>query len=913
VASPDPVVQAGLDPERHRLAEAATGVPWRRWGPYLPERQWGTVREDYSPDGSAWTYLPHDHARSRAYRWGEDGLLGICDETGTLCFALALWNETDPILKERLFGLTNPEGNHGEDVKEAYWYLDATPTASYLWARYRYPQDPFPYEELVTENRRRTRADPEFELMDTGIFAAGRFFDVDVEYAKAAPEDLLIVITVVNQGSQPAPIHVLPTLWFRNTWAWGRHQTRPVLTAVPGRPWATILAEHPALGRWELLAEGDPVLLFTDNETNRQRLWGVPNEAPYVKDGIHRAVVEGESGAVNPAQRGTKAAAHYQLSLPAGGHAVLRLRLRRVPPPEPDPPADPPDRASITETAAPSDPFADHSHILARRRAEADAFYAPLGGPRLTAEERRVMRAALAGLVWNQLVYHYNVDEWLTGDPAGPSPPPERRRGRNADWRHLDQHQVVLVPDRWEFPWYAAWDLAFQAVALSLVDPDRAKDQLLSLTRPWVMHPNGQLPAYEWNFSDVNPPVQAWAAWRVYKIEGRLRGQRDRDFLARIFHALLLNFTWWVNRKDPDGRNVFQAGFLGLDNVGVFDRSGPLPIPGRLGQADGTSWMGAYALTLLAIAVELAQEDRSFEDLALKFFEHFLAIAGALNGLGTPDGLSLWDEEDGFFYDTFLPADGSPPVRLRVRSTVGLVPLLAVEVLAPEQLERLPVFAEGLHWFLAHRPAQARLVPSWIDPGVGARRLLALLPPDRLQRVLRRVLDPEEFLSPYGVRSLSRAHRRDPFVLRLGNQVGVVDYEPGEARTAVFGGNSNWRGPVWFPINVLLIEALQRLGHYFGPRLEVECPTGSGRWMSLDGVAAELSRRLIALFLPGPDGRRPSWGGDPRLADDPRWRDLLLFHEYYDGDTGRGLGASHQTGWTALVAKLIDQQGRRGP
>ena len=878
-----------MSAERRRLAETAERTAmWDRWGPYLAERQWGTVREDYSADGAAWTYLPHDHARSRAYRWGEDGLLGISDDFGRLCFAVALWNGVDPILKERLFGLSGPEGNHGEDVKEVYHYLDATPSHAYLKARYRYPQRPFPYADLVAEAARRTRDDPEFELVDTGIFDEGRFFDVVVEYAKASADDILVRISVTNRGPDAAPLHLLPTLWFRNTWSWGRHHARPGLTAAgPVDGGVAVLASHPQLGEYHLVADGSPTLLFTENETNHERLSQTPNASPYVKDGIGARVVEGVEAAVNPAATGTKVAAHYDLSIDPGATETVLLRLARGEARGPQPDAD---------------------EIFTSRIAEADAFYATFANGTLTADEALVQRQAFAGLIWCKQAYHYDVAEWLAGDPAGPPPPPLRLGGRNSGWRELNNDDVLSMPDSWEYPWYAAWDLAFHCLPLALLDPAFAKRQLLTLTREWYMHPSGQLPAYEWDFSDVNPPVHAWAAWRVYKIDRRISGVADVAFLERVFHKLLINFTWWVNRKDSDGKNVFQGGFLGLDNIGVFDRSAPLPVPGHLGQADGTAWMGMYSLHMLVIALELAGTNPVYEDIATKFFEHFLYIAGALNGVGV-ESIPLWDQTDHFFYDT-LHLDSGAFIPLKVRSLVGLIPLLAVDTLEPDLLERMPGFRRRLRWFLANRPDLARLVASWEDPGVGERRLLSMVHGHRMKSLLQRMLDESEFLSDHGIRSLSRAHRDTPFELDLGGVVSTVTYEPAESRSGIFGGNSNWRGPVWFPINYLLIEALQKLDHYYGPEFLVECPTGSGRMLTLGAVAEELSARLCGLFLRDADGRRPVFGGRGSPGDADKGGDPLFF-EYFDGDTGAGLGASHQTGWTALVAKLLESTARR--
>ncbi|HEY3083812.1 MAG TPA: glucosidase [Chloroflexota bacterium] len=858
-------------------------MPWRRWGPYLAERQWGTVREDYSSDGDAWDSFPHDHARSRVYRWNEDGLLGISDDEGRLCLALALWNGVDPILKERLFGLTGPQGNHGEDVKEYYYYLDSTPTHSYMRALYKYPQRAFPYQQLVDENRRRGRDAPEYELIDTGVFDDDRYFDVEVEYAKAGPDDLVVRLSATNRGSEPAPLHLLPTIWFRNTWAWGKDDRRPQLRAADA---TTVEAWHHGLGSYWLACQGGPRLLFTENETNAERLWGAPNRAGYVKDGINDALVAGAEDAVHPDRVGTKCAAHYELTLAAGEtrRVMLRFSAERQPA-----------------------PFADAEALLAQRRAEADRFYAALAPAGTSEDAARVQRQALAGLLWSKQFYHYDVEEWLNGDPAGPAPPTERRRGRNGEWLHLNSHEVLSMPDVWEYPWFAAWDLAFQAVPLALVDPELAKGQLVLLLREWYMHPNGQLPAYEWSFGDVNPPVHAWAAWRVYEIARRVQGRADRVFLGRVYQKLLLNFTWWVNRKDSEGRNLFQGGFLGLDNISVFDRTAALPTGGYLEQSDGTAWMAQYCLTMMAIAIELAREDRCYEDLATKFFEHFLYIADAMNDRGG-EGMALWDDQDEFFYDVLhLPSGELRP--LRVRSVVGLIPLLAVETIEPELLEALPDFRGRMEWFLANRPQLASLVSRWHEPGVGDRRLLALVRGHRMKRLLRRMLDPEEFLSPHGVRALSRYHRDQPFRMDVGGATFEVRYEPAESSSGLFGGNSNWRGPVWFPLNYLLVEALRRFHRYYGDDFLVECPTGSGRMLTLRQVAGELSERLIGTFLRGPDGRRSVLGANERLQGDPHWRDLIPFHEYFHGDTGAGLGAGHQTGWTALVAALIEEPG----
>jgi hypothetical protein len=865
-----------MNAERRRLDEAdAQRSPWRRWGPYLSEREWGSVREDYSADGNPWAYFPHEHARSRAYRWGEDGLLGLCDEAGLLCLSTALWNGRDPILKERLFGLGGPEGNHGEDVKEEYHYLDAVPTSSYLKALYRYPVAAFPYQLLRDVNRRRSREDPEFELRDTGVFADG-WFELLVEYAKADPDDLLVRLTVLNRSAAPRLLHVLPQLWFRNTWAWGRGPGRPRLARAGVH---AAVAEHAELGTYHLEWEPDPEPLLCDNDTNFARLYGHP-PAGAVKDAFHDAVIHGRRDGLRDDGAGTKLGLWYRAALPAGGARTLRLRLRR-------------DRGPA--------PFADFDAILSARATEADEFWRETAPGLDDPEERRIHRQAMAGLLWSRQFYHWDIPQWLEGDPAQPRPPPDRALAHgNAAWEHLNNADVLLVPDKWEYPWYAAWDLAFHCVAIAHADPELAKAQLVLLLREWYMHPNGQLPAYEWNLGDANPPVHAWAAWLVYEIDRDRRGGRgDRAFLERVFHKLLLNFTWWVNRKDVEGRNVFQGGFLGLDNIGVFDRSRMAPDGSKLDQADGTSWMAMYALDLLRIALELAREEPIYQDVATKFLEHFLYIAGAMNDVGR-QGVALWDPDDEFFYDVLRRSDGRA-VPLRIRSMVGLIPLFAVEVLEAEQLSAAPEFAERLSWFLRYRPDLAALVSRWHVPGAGDTRLLALLRGHRMKRVLRRMLDESEFLSPFGIRSLSRRHRDAPYHL-AGDGSFTVAYEPGESRTSLFGGNSNWRGPVWIPPNYLVVQALRRLHRYYGDDFRVECPTGSGTLLSLAQVADELARRVVRLLLPGPDGRRPYQGPAPNVAG---LDDHLLFHEYFDGDTGRGLGASHQTGWTALVAELL--------
>lgn len=875
--------------EEERLEESRKRkVHWKRWGPYLSERAWGTVREDYSPYGTAWDAFPHDHARSKAYRWGEDGLAGICDRHQAICFALALWNGRDPILKERLFGLTGNEGNHGEDVKEYYFYLDSTPTHSYMKYLYKYPQAEFPYGRLVDENRRRGRDAPEYELLDTGVFNEDRYFDIVVEYAKASAEDILIRISAVNRGPDRAQLHLLPTLWFRNTWSWNHDAPRPSLRRAKNLEGeaAAIEVNHPYYGlRW-LYCEDLPALLFTGNDTNSQRLYEADNGIPYVKDGINEYIVHGAKGAVNPKPVGTKAAAHYPLTLGPGETATVRLRFT--------------DTEVLLTGEEPLS--ADFHRIFSERQREADEFYASVIPPNLSPDARNVMRQAFAGLLWSKQFYHYVVSQWLTGDPALPPPPQERLHGRNHEWTHLYNADVISMPDKWEYPWYAAWDLAFHCLPLALVDSDFAKQQLVLMLREWYMHPNGQLPAYEWAFGDVNPPVHAWAAWRVYKIEKKRRGRGDQAFLERVFHKLLLNFTWWVNRKDTEGRNVFQGGFLGLDNIGIFDRSQPLPTGGHIEQADGTSWMAMYTLNLLAIAMELAHDNPAYEDVASKFWEHFIHIAYAMNTLG------LWDETDGFYYDVLhLPDDRRIPVK--VRSMVGLIPLFAVETLDAELLDRLPSFKRRLEWFMDHRPDLTQGCACMRTPGQETRRLLSIANPERLRRVLALMLDEREFLSPYGIRAISRYHHDQPFTLTVDGVEHRVHYEPSESRTGLFGGNSNWRGPIWFPVNYLIIESLQKFHYYLGDNYKVECPTGSGQMMTLWEVAAELSRRLSRIFLRGPDGRRPVYGATQKFQQDPHWRDLVLFYEYFHGDNGAGIGASHQTGWTGLVAKLIQQCG----
>jgi hypothetical protein len=877
-----------MNAEEQRLEEARqrTGH-WKRWGPYLSERAWGTVREDYSPYGSAWDYFPHDHARSRAFRWNEDGIAGISDRHQKICFAIALWNGRDPILKERLFGLTGNEGNHGEDVKEYYFYLDSTPTHSYMKYLYKYPQAEFPYGQLVTENRQRGKLAPEFELIDTGIFEGDRYFDVVVEYAKANVEDILVKITATNRGPEEASLNLLPTIWFRNTRSWHQNGTaKPYLRSTSE---GVIELNHPEPGKRWLYCDGAPELLFTENNTNTERLFNITNGASYFKDGINEYIVHGNQQAVNPEQRGTKAAANYKLTIAPGAAATIHLRL------------------TDQDYNQRQEAFANFEEIFSARVHEADEFYQTVIPEHLSDDARLVMRQAFAGMLWSKQFYHYVIEQWLDGDPATPKPPAERVRGRNHEWKHLYNADVISMPDKWEYPWYAAWDLAFHCVPLALVDSEFAKDQLLLMLREWYMHPNGQLPAYEWAFGDVNPPVHAWAAWRVYKIEKKRRGVGDTVFLKRVFQKLLLNFTWWVNRKDADGMNIFQGGFLGLDNIGVFDRSAPLPTGGHIAQSDGTSWMAMYALNLLAIAMELAKDDPSYEDVASKFWEHFLYIAHAMNKRGD-DEIRLWDEQDGFFYDVLHLPEGKP-FPMKVRSMVGLIPLFAVETLEPELLDRLPDFKRRMEWFIQNRTDLTANVACMRTPGNDERRLLSIVNQDQLRSVLRLMLDENEFFSPYGIRAISRFHKDHPYMLQVNGTQHRVDYEPAESSTGLFGGNSNWRGPIWFPLNYLLVESLQKFHHYLGEDFKVECPVGSGQMLTLWEVAGEISKRLSRIFLKDGDQRRAVFGGATKFQTDPNWRDLIPFHEYFHGDNGSGIGASHQTGWTGLVAKLLQQSG----
>jgi hypothetical protein len=879
--------------EQDRLADANSHkAPWKKWGPYLSERQWGTVREDYSEGGNAWDYFTHDQARSRAYRWGEDGLAGLSDDKQRLCFALALWNGRDPILKERLFGLTNSEGNHGEDVKEYYFYLDSTPTHSYMRYLYKYPQRAYPYSELVETNRRLGRPDFEYELLDTGVFDDDRYFDVSVEYAKASPEDILVRVGVHNRGPEPATLHLLPTLWFRNQWSWHGAAGRPTLEAVAaGSGRAAVRAAEPDLGERHLYCEGDVPLLFTENETNTERIFGVPNRCPYVKDGINNYVVGGQAGAVNPDRTGTKAAAHYRLTVGPGECAVVRLRLSDVAP------------ADYARNNGHGGPFGPQFDTLVDvRRGEADEFYRAITPPKLDADGANVFRQAVAGMLWSKQFFHYDVDKWLEERGSDPFKATRKAAPRNEHWHHMYNGDVISMPDKWEYPWYAAWDLAFHVLALSLADADFGKQQLKLMLRERYMHPNGQIPAYEWNFGDVNPPVHAWSTIFTYRLEKAQKGEGDREWLKSCFQKLLLNFTWWVNRKDRAGRNVFEGGFLGLDNIGVFDRSAPLPTGGYLEQADGTAWMALFCQNMLEIAAELAMSDPDYADMALKFTEHFMWIASAMGHLGGEAG--MWDEEDGFYYDVLRLPDGRAE-RLKVRSMVGLLPLCAATVFDGQVLAKYPELAERARNFLAARPELREAIHDPVKTGVNGRRLASILDETRLRRVLARMLDEDEFLSPYGIRSLSRHHADHPYVITAGGREYRVSYLPAESDSGMFGGNSNWRGPIWMPVNALIVRALLQYHSYYGDEFTVECPTGSGRFMNLYQVAEEIGRRLSAIFLRGPDGRRPVYGGTAKFQTDPHWRDLLLFYEYFHGDNGAGLGASHQTGWTGVIARVM--------
>jgi len=874
--------------EHVRLAQSdARTHHWKRWGPYLAERAWGTVREDYSPDGDAWNYLPHDHARSRAYRWTEDGILGICDNHQSLCFALGFWNGKDTILKERLFGLTGPQGNHGEDVKEVYYYLDATPTNSYLKGLYKYPQAQFPYSRLVDENAKRNRTDPEFELQDTGVFNEDRYFDIFAEYAKQDVDDILVRITIANRGPDNAELTFLPTLWFRNIWRWDDNydlSQKPALTRTSD---AVIAALHPRLGRFNFELERTAPLLFTENETNTERIWGWRGENIFYKDAFDSRIVHG-AGAIHDREQGTKACAVYRLQLASAEQTTFFFRLSR--------------------DGQPALPRPSWEGVFDARIREAGDFYTNLSSD-LIGVPAEVYRQAMAGMFWSKQYYHFVVETWLNGDPSMPKPPEQRKHGRDHKWRNLFNEDIISMPDKWEYPWYAAWDLAFHTVAIAPADPDFAKSQLILFLREWYMHPNGQIPAYEWNFGDVNPPVHAWAAWRVFRIDAKVKGKPDFEFLQRIFHKLLVNFTWWVNRKDSEENNIFEGGFLGLDNIGVFDRNTTLPSGWVLEQSDGTSWMAMFCLAMLKMALHLAQIDDVYEDIASKFFEHFLYIADAINHHG---GTGLWNEEDGFYYDRLLQ-DGGQSIALRLRSLVGIAPLFAVDTLESDMLECHPGFLKRMNWFIENRPDLTSGLASMTETGVERRRLLSVVNPARLERILRRLFDASEFLSPFGVRSLSRYYKDHPYEVTLAGNTFRVTYEPAESETNMFGGNSNWRGPVWFPMNFLIIEVLQRLDYYFGESFTAEFPTGSGQHFRLADIARQLSHRLTGIFLPDAQGDRPVYAGEPLFQNDPNFNPYVLFYEYFDGDTGKGLGASHQTGWTGLVAKLLQQSGVPAP
>jgi hypothetical protein len=878
-----------MNAEQKRLLETKTREKnWKRWGCYVSERAWGTVREDYSPHGSAWDYLPFDVSRSRAYRWSEDGIGGICDRKQRICFALALWNENDAFLKERLFGLSGPQGNHGEDVKEYYYYLDSTPTHSYMKMLYKYPQKAFPYEDLLNENARRSREEPEYELIDTGIFDDNKYFDVFIEYAKADAEDICIKITAHNRSDESAPLHILPTIWFRNTWRWDNSDSKFQIPNLRLTDKNLIELEHAELGKRFLYCEGSPNLLFTENESNNEVLFNSPNPTEFVLDGISDYVVDGKHEKVNPNKTGTKAAAHYVLNIAANSSEVIYLQLT--------------DKQSKIENRK-----LQIEKIFQKRIAEADEFYADIIPTKLSTDAQSVMRQAFAGMLWSKQYYHYVVKDWLDGDPAQPTPPAARKNGRNSTWQHLYNDDIISMPDKWEYPWYAAWDLAFHCIPLALVDAEFAKEQLILMLREWYMHPNGQIPAYEWKFEDVNPPVHAWAALRVYQIDAKHTGKSDTAFLEKIFHKLLLNFTWWVNRKDAEGNNIFEGGFLGLDNIGVFDRSSPLPTGGYIEQSDGTSWMAMYSLNLLAIALELAKTNKAYEDVASKFFEHFVHISDAINNLGD-DNLELWNERDGFYYDILHTPEGEH-LPMKVRSMVGLIPLFAVETLDKDLLESLPEFKKRMDWFLENRSDLCDQISNLEEKGVEDRTLFALVNPERLKRVLRIMLSENEFLSDYGIRALSRYHKHNPYILNVAGKEYRVDYEPAESSSGLFGGNSNWRGPIWFPVNYLLIESLQKFHWYFGDDFKVEFPTGSEKMLNLWEVSQELSRRLSHIFLQDSEGNRPFNGNNETFQTDENWKDHILFYEYFHGDNGSGVGASHQTGWTGLVAKLLQQSG----
>ncbi|MDR3665781.1 MAG: glucosidase [Ignavibacteriaceae bacterium] len=868
-----------MDKEKERLQSVINdGAIWNKWGPYLTERQWGTVREDYSPNGDAWNYISHDVARSKAYRWGEEGIGGISDNTQLICLSLALWNKKDPIIKERFFGLTNEQGNHGEDVKEYYYYLDNTPTHSYMKMLYKYPQSAFPYSQLLDENQKRTKADPEYELIDTGIFNEDKYFDIFIEYAKFSVEDILIKITAHNRGKEKASLNILPQIWFRNTWESGKDIPKPLLSKSSEH---SINLKHVKLGKYFLYYDENPQLLFCENETNNKRLYKSENASLFVKDGINDYLTRNIKSAVNPSNTGTKAACNYDLEIEGSSPKSIRLRLSNV---------------------LIKNPFADFDKIFTERKNEADIFYQEIQKEIKTDDAKNVQRQAFAGMLWSKQYYHYNIEKWLNGDEGQPKPPPQRLEGRNKDWLHLNNKDIISMPDKWEFPWYATWDLAFHCIPLAIIDPEFAKGQLVLLTNEWYMHPNGQLPSYEWDFSEVNPPVHAWAAWRVYKIDHKLQGKPDTSFLERVFHKLLINFTWWVNKKDHDGHNIFQGGFLGLDNIGVFDRNTQIPEGGYLDQSDGTSWMAMFSLNMLRISLELSKTNLVYQELATKFFEHFLYIARSMTDMGGK-GFGLWDEEDGFYYDALHLKDKI--YSLKIRSAVGLIPLFAVEVLEPDLLKLVPDFERRLNWFLDNKPEMAMLVSRWFEKGVGERHLLSLLRGHRMKALLKRMLDESEFLSDFGVRALSKYHEQHPYEFNFNGTYLEVKYTPAESDSNLFGGNSNWRGPIWFQVNFLLIESLYRFHHYYGDDFKIECPTNSGKFLTIKEVAEELSRRLSKIFLKDEKGLRPVFAYNQKIQTDPNFKDYLLFHEYFHGDSGRGCGASHQTGWTGLIAKIL--------
>ena len=885
-----------MNREEQRLEESRAGLRlWKKWGTYVSERAWGTVREDYSADGAAWEYFPFEHAHLRAYRWNEDGIAGFCDREQRVCFAISLWNEQDSILKERLFGVTGNQGNHGEDVKEYYFYLDAAPTASYAKFLYKYPQTKFPYEQLLEGVQKREKSEPEFELLDTEVFDQNRYFDVVIEYAKFAPESIYIKIEAFNRGEQTAPLHILPHIWFRNTWSWRVDAEKPRLEKLESNDNLSVVKlDEEKLGERFLYAAEKPSLLFCENETNLKKLYNAENKSGFAKDGINNFVVDGNSNAVNRENFGTKAAAHYEFDVDAGGSKSIYLLLTKEP---------------LIERERKNFVFLAEQTLQGRKQ-ETDEFYASITPDNLSEDARRTMRQALAGMIWSKQFYHFDVNRWLNGDPGQPAPPEERKKGRNKEWRHLNNADVISMPDKWEYPWYAAWDLAFHCIPLAIVDSEFAKRQLILLLREWYQHPNGQLPAYEWAFGDVNPPVHAWAALRVFQIERKRRGAGDYVFLEKVFHKLLLNFTWWVNRKDPEDNNVFAGGFLGLDNIGVFDRNMKFSDGVHLEQSDGTSWMAMYCLNMMAIALELARNNNAYEDVATKFFEHFIRIADAMNNIGTSD-IKLWNDEDGFFYDVLHFSNGEQ-IQLKVRSMVGLIPLFAVETLEAADFEKLPDFKRRVEWFLENRPDLTDWIACMQTPGQEKRRLLSIVNRERLQRILRVMLDETEFLSNYGVRSLSRFHLENPYVLQLDGVTHTVDYEPAESDSGMFGGNSNWRGPIWFPVNYLLIESLQKFDYFYGDDFKIEFPTGSERMLSLWEVAQELEKRLTGIFLPDENKQRPVYGSVEKFQQDEKWRDYVLFYEYFHGDNGAGLGASHQTGWTGLVAKILQQMGDYG-